>query len=383
MRHESATIQRAGQGQRSRGYAFYRYNRFAARNEVGGSPEQFAFPLGSFRKANQERAENWPHTLLPTSAHDTKRGEDARARLAALSLVPEKWAAKVTSWSRILRARRGDVEGTASPARSDEYLFLQNLIASWPAELSLPLPLETTKLTEHSERLKAAMTKSLREARVRSNWISPDTAYEKAVTEFIRGALNPKVSGTFLENFLPFHERIARMGVHNSLVQMVLRITSPGMPDFYQGSELWDLNLTDPDNRRPVDFAMRGRLLERVRKFSAEDRACSLLQLFKNWHDGRMKLALLAVLLNFRRDHFGLFETGAYEPLSCKDCEEPRVCAYLGTAERGVCLVAASLDARLQPPDYRGIKLDLGMQADVLHWRDVIMGRSVIRKTAP
>jgi maltooligosyltrehalose synthase len=122
---------------------------------------------------------------------------------------------------------------------------------------------------------------------------------------------------------------------------------------------------------------MRSRVLESVREFSAEDRACSLLQLFKNWHDGRIKRALLAVLLNFRRDHCGLFETGAYEPLSCKHCEEPRVCAYLRTAERGVCLVAASLDARLQPPDNRGITLDLGMQADVLHWRDVIMGRSV------
>ena len=112
-------------------------------------------------------------------------------------------------------------------------------------------------------------------------------------------------------------------------------------------------------------------------EWAAEDRACSLSQLAKNWHDGRIKLALLAVLLNFRRDHCGLFETGAYEPLSCKDCEESRVCAYLRRAERGVCLVAASLDARLQPPDYRGVKLDLGTQADVLHWRDVIMGSSV------
>ena len=122
---------------------------------------------------------------------------------------------------------------------------------------------------------------------------------------------------------------------------------------------------------------MRRRLLETVREFSAKDRACFTFGLVKNWHDGRIKLALLAVLLNFRRDHGGLFETGAYEPLSCKDCEESRVCAYLRRAERGVCLVAASLDARLQPPDYRGIKLDLGTQADVLHWRDVIMGSSV------
>jgi len=184
------------------------------------------------------------------------------------------------------------------------------------------------------------------------------------------------VSGTFLENVLPFHERVARMGVHNSLVQVVLKITSSGVRDFYQGSELWDLNLTGPDNRRPVDFAMRRRLLETVREFSEEDRACSLSQLVKNWHDGRIKLALLAVLVSFRCDHGGLFETIAYEPLSCKHCEESRVCVSKKGGARSL-LGCASLDARLQPPDYRGIKLDLGTQADVLHWRDVIMGRSV------
>jgi (1->4)-alpha-D-glucan 1-alpha-D-glucosylmutase len=357
--------------------AFYRYNRFVARNEVGSSPEQFAVPLGSFHKANQLRAEKWPHTLLATSTHDTKRGEDARARLAALSLVPEEWAAKVTTWSRILRARRGDVEGTAPPARNDEYLFFQNLVASWPVELTSPLAFKAKKLAEYTERLQGTMTKSLREARVRSNWISPDTAYENAVTEFIRDALNPEVSGTFLENFLPFQERVARMGVHNSLVQLVLKSTSPGVPDFYQGSELWDLSLTDPDNRRPVDFAMRRRLLGSVRELSAVDRAPALAELHRNWHDGRIKLALLAMLLNFRREHPGLFETGAYEPLSCRDCHEQRVCAYLRTAEREVCLVAASLDARLQSADYRGIQLGPGAQASVLCWRDVITGTAV------
>ena len=357
--------------------AFYRYNRFVARNEVGSSPEQFAFALSAFHKANQFRAEKWPHAMLATSTHDTKRGEDARARLAALSLVPEEWAAKVASWSRILRARRGDVEGTAPPARNDEYLFFQNLIASWPAELCPPLALDSAKLAEYAERLQGAMMKSLREARVRSNWISPDTEYENAVTEFIRDALNPQVSGTFLENFLPFGDRIARMGVHNSLVQLVLKSTSPGVPDFYQGSELWDLNLIDPDNRRPVDFGVRRHLLESVVERPGMDRAFFLAELFENWHDGRIKLALLAVLLNCRREHRGLFENGGYEPLSCRDREEPRVCAYLRTAEGELCLVACSLDARLQSQDYSGTKLELGTQAGVLRWRDVITGATV------
>jgi (1->4)-alpha-D-glucan 1-alpha-D-glucosylmutase len=192
--------------------ALYQYNRFIARNEVGSSPDQFSFPLSSFHKENQLRAENWPHTTLATSTHDVKRGEDARARLVALSLMPEDWVTRVSGWSRILRARRGDVEGTAPPARNDEYLFFQNLVAAWPTELTPPLPLEPARLAEYSQRLQDAMTKSLREARVRSNWISPDTAYEVAVTEFIRDALNPEISATFLENFLPFQRRLAQFG---------------------------------------------------------------------------------------------------------------------------------------------------------------------------
>jgi len=357
--------------------AFYRYNRFVARNEVGSSPEQFSVPLSSFHKENQLRAEKWPHTLLATSSHDTKRGEDARARLAALSLVPEEWVTKVTSWSRILRARRGDVEGTAPPTHNDEYLFFQNLIATWPAELTPPLPLESTRLTEFTQRLQGAMTKSLREARVRSNWILPDTAYENAVTEFIRNALNPEVSGTFLENFLPFQQRVAQMGVHNSLVQAVLKITSPGVPDFYQGSELWDLNLTDPDNRRPVDFAARRRLLDRFRRLSGADRTSLLSGFLQNWHDGVIKLALLTILLNFRREKCGLFETGSYEPLHCGEGAEQPACAYLRTTEKEVCLVAGSLDARLQPQDYRRVRIGLGRQTHVLGWRDVITKMTV------
>jgi (1->4)-alpha-D-glucan 1-alpha-D-glucosylmutase len=357
--------------------ALYRYNRFAAGNEVGSSPEEFAVPLAFFHKETQLRAEKWPHTLLTTSTHDTKRGEDARARLAALSLVPEEWVSKVPGWSRILRARRGDVQGTGPPARNDEYLFFQNLIATWPAELTQPCPLDPAILMQYTQRLQESMNKSVREARVRSNWISPHAQYEDAVSEFIRDALNPKISGTFLENFLPFQQRIAQMGVHNSLVQLALKITSPGIPDFYQGSELWDLSLGDPDNRRPVDFASRTRLLDRCQGLS-EDSASALPGLLRDWHDSAIKLTLLNTLLKFRRKHFLLFERGMYEPVTCQEVDEQRVCAYLRTSAEDACLVAASLDARLKPVDFESVSIGIAAQASVLHWRDVITERIVV-----
>lgn len=267
--------------------ALYRYNRFVGLNEVGTSPEQFGLSVAPFHKENAQRAERWPRTMLATSTHDVKHGEDARARLAALSLVPDEWVAKVGAWSRILRARREDVEGTAPPARNDEYLFFQNLIATWPAELTLPRGLDAAALGRYAERLQGAMIKSVREARVRSNWISPNTTYENAMTKFVKDALNPAVAQTFLEVFLPFQQEIAEMGVRNSLVQVFLKITLPGVADFYQGSDLWNLSLPDPDNRRTVDFGAQREMLRRLHDSGGKDRRTFLGELMRDWHDGR------------------------------------------------------------------------------------------------
>jgi (1->4)-alpha-D-glucan 1-alpha-D-glucosylmutase len=189
--------------------ALYRYNRFIALNDVGSMPDQFGLSVHTFHKENQHRAEKWPHTMLGTSTHDVKRGEDARARLAALSLIPDEWAAKVDNWNRILRARRGDVEGNAPPSRNDQYLFFQNLVGTWPAELTPPRPLDAKELAGYCERLCAAMTKSLREARVRSNWTSPNTAYEEALSEFIRPARPAQLAGPdFSEGHVPRRSRL-------------------------------------------------------------------------------------------------------------------------------------------------------------------------------
>ena len=243
--------------------AFYRYNRFIALNEVGGNPEQFGLSLAAFHKANGQRCDRWPHAMLSTSTHDTKRGEDTRARLAVLSELPQDWAKQVEIWSRILRAGRGDVEGTAPPDPNDEYMFYQMLIGSWPVELLGSSP-DAEGLAAYAERINGALIKSLREAKAHSTWAAPNPAYEEAMLGLAGLALDPARSAAFLGAFLPFAERVARLGAQNSLAQTVLKLTLPGVPDIYQGTELWDLSLVDPDNRRPVDYALRQRLLEEI-----------------------------------------------------------------------------------------------------------------------
>jgi (1->4)-alpha-D-glucan 1-alpha-D-glucosylmutase len=358
--------------------AFYSYNRFVALNEVGSSPEQFGLSVSAFHKENLHRSEKWPHTMLATSTHDVKRGEDARARLAVLSLVPDEWITKVSGWSRILRARRGDVEGTAPPARKDEYLFFQNLIATWPAELTLPRGMDASQLAQYSERVQAAMIKSVREARVRSNWNSPDAPYESAVSDFVRDALNPEISQTFLENFLPFQQRIAEMGVRNSLVQVLLKITTPGVADFYQGSDLWDLNLPDPDNRRPVNFGLRQALLSNLNTAKREARRSLFCKLLRKWHDGAVKLAVIRSLLEFRLNNREVFETGGYEPLQNQSDRAVRVCAFRRHLEQKSFVVIASLDARLKIEDYPHMGIHLGPGTGSSRWREVITDTEIL-----
>ena len=354
--------------------ALYRYNRFVALNEVGSAPDQFGLSIGGFHKENARRAEKWPHTLLATSTHDVKHGEDARARLATLSLVAEEWVGKVPVWSRLLRARRGDLEGTGPPTHNDEYLLFQTLIATWPTELTLPNPLDRSLLEKYSKRLEEAMTKSLREARVHSNWISPDTGYENTVMQCVRDALNPEISGGFLEHFLPFQQQIAEMGVRNSLAQVLLKLTSPGVPDFYQGSDLWDLNLPDPDNRRPVDFAARRELLSKIQSAmtTEKNRAHVLCRLLKNWHDGGIKLAVIQSLLEFRRGNSRLFEKGSYEPIISAEDAYLRVCAFKRKFEGTSCVAVACLDARLSPGSFGQAVLSVGESAR--SWKDMISG---------
>jgi (1->4)-alpha-D-glucan 1-alpha-D-glucosylmutase len=359
--------------------ALYRYNRFVALNEVGGHPDHFGVTLAAFHKANAQRAERWPHTMLATSTHDTKRGEDTRARLAVISEIPEEWARQVQTWSRLLRARRGDVEGTAPPDHNDEYLFYQLLLGAWPAELTGCGHPDPERMSAFVARIEAAMIKSLREAKLRSTWASPDTAYEDAVLSFVREALEVTRPNAFLSVLMPFEKRIARLGVCNSLVQTVLKLTLPGVPDFYQGAELWDLSLVDPDNRRPVDYRIRVEQLERITPLLASDRSGAMLNMLEHWHDGRVKLAVIATLLAFRGDHPNLFEHGGYEPLSATGCKAEQICAFTRSCEDDVLMVvAARFPWRLEAdPDWNGTEIPCPVVGGQTLWRDLLCGHLV------
>lgn len=325
--------------------AFYRYNRFIALNEVGGSPDHFGVSVGAFHKANAQRAKLWPNSMLASSTHDTKRGEDTRARLAVLSEIPEEWASQTIAWSRILRARSGDIQATAPPDRNEEYLSFQMLLGSWPMELCRGLEqLDAALLKLYGDRLKSAMRKSLREAKLHTGWAMPNTAYEDAVLAFVDRALDTG-SDAFLSTFLPFVERVARWGVDNSLVQTVLKLTSPGVPDLYQGSELWDLSMVDPDNRRPVDYETRLRMLEGepVAKHPGD------------WRDPALKLRAIHQILALRNMCPQLFSQGTYEPLTVTGSHADLVCAFARRHEdRQLIVVAALHPARRERDPERG-----------------------------
>jgi (1->4)-alpha-D-glucan 1-alpha-D-glucosylmutase len=359
--------------------AFYRYNRFVALNEVGGQPDHFGVSIAAFHKANVNRLKRWPDTMLTTSTHDTKRGEDTRARLAALSELPDEWSRQVLGWSKILRARRGDIEATAPPDRNDEYLFYQLLVGAWPTELMEPGTLDEAALHSYTERIKGAMLKSMREAKVHTTWASPNTAYEEAVLTFVGDALCPGRSQAFLATFLPFQERLAKLGLHNSLVQATLKLTVPGVPDVYQGADLWDLSLMDPDNRRPVEYDQRSRLLADLDACASRGKL-SIPSLMEHWHDGAIKLFVTSAVLRFRRDNAELFAKGEYEPLTANGVRADNICAFARRLGQDRVLVAtARFSGRMDSESTwtcTSIPLPAGVKA--CEWVNVLTREEVI-----
>jgi len=359
--------------------AFYRYNRFLALNEVGGNPDRLGLTLPAFHHANALRARHWPHTMLATSTHDTKHGEDSRARLAVLADMPDEWGRQAIAWSRVLRAARGDVESAGLPDRNAEYAFYQLLLGSWPAELIGADEPGPDILAAYSERLVRVMRKSLREAKLRTSWARPDEEYERGVLAFVEAALDPSRSGAFLTLFRPFAERVARLGIGNSLVQTVLKLTLPGVPDFYQGGELWDLNLVDPDNRRPVDYPLREKALAEVTDALARDRCGTVRRLAEAWPDGRIKLAVIATLLEYRRGHPDLFADGSYEPVMVEGAQGDRLCCFVRQHDDAAALVAASrfpgAPERFDAPGDDTVPISACLQNARL--RELLTGRAV------
>ncbi len=319
--------------------ACYVYNRFVSVNEVGGTPAEFGISLDEFHRGNQMRAQQWPHSMLATSTHDTKRSEDVRARLDVLSEMPRQWSANVMKWRRINRARKIQIsDGRLVPDNNEEYLLYQTIVGS------LPMKMESEHdLREFIERIQQYMEKAAHEAKVNLSWLNPNQEYVDALKEFVVRIFSPRLRGKpnpFYESLQKFMPTVKYFGAINSLTQTLLKLTCPGVPDIYQGQELWDFSLVDPDNRRPVDFKLRQALLDSLPE-QAKTGSAFFGGLLQNYQDGRMKLWLTEKLLNFRREHRALFSRGNYIPLRAHGSKEENVIAFARNYADEFIIVAA------------------------------------------
>ena len=334
--------------------AFYRYNRLVSLNEVGGDPEQFGVSVEEFHKQCAARLQAWPAGLSTTATHDTKRGEDVRARIHVLSEMPRAWREAARRWRRWNRRHVASVDGRPAPDANDEYLLYQTLLGAWPPESGVPTP-----GGPFVARIQGYMAKAAKEAKVHTSWINPSEAYEGALQSFVAGILEPGHHRRFLEDFVAFQAPIARLGMVNSLAQTLLKITAPGVPDFYQGTEIWDLALVDPDNRRPVDFSLREAALAELRaRIAAGDLEGLARELLTRWMDGRIKLYTIHRALAVRREAAALFQSGEYVPLAAGGQHAAHLCAFARRRDGEVAVVVVPrLTARLTD---QGARLPLG-----------------------
>ncbi|HKQ83684.1 MAG TPA: malto-oligosyltrehalose synthase [Steroidobacteraceae bacterium] len=346
--------------------AFYRYYRLLSLNEVGGEPRRYGASTANLHQANADRARSWPMAMLATSTHDTKRSEDVRARIAVLSELPDLWRKHLARWDRLNRLRRREVDGAPVPSRNDEYMLYQTLVGVWPID-----PAEQ-RAPELVERVRAYVVKAAREAKIDTSWINPIEAYEQAFQDFVAAVLEPTEHNAFLKDFSAFAEHIAYFGHLNSIVQTVLKLTAPGVPDFFQGTELPVFSLVDPDNRRPVDFERARELLSRVKADLARDAPAAVASAATEWKSGRAKLLMTAKLLELRSQHAALFLKGSYEPLRVGGEHAEHVAAYIRRYEGQVLIVVVSrwlakLSAgeseRLQPQIWADTRVELPASA--------------------
>lgn len=308
--------------------ACYVYTRFISANEVGGSPADFGIAVSDFHRRNEECAAHWPHSMLSTSTHDTKRSEDVRARLDVLSEMPKIWAAQVMKWRRINRNRKQKLsDGRVVPDNNEEYLLYQTLAGAWPLCLS-----NHDQQPEFMGRIKRYMEKAVHEAKVNVSWLNPNPDYIDAMNSFLDAILSPTCRGKtnlFWDSIQKFLQPVTYFGLMNSLAQTVLKLSCPGVPDIYQGQEMWDFSLVDPDNRRLVDFEVRERSLAEMTTATREEGPSNFCRsLLAHCRDGRIKLWVTARALNFRRDHEELFRGGSYIPLSVTRGREEHVVAF-------------------------------------------------------
>jgi (1->4)-alpha-D-glucan 1-alpha-D-glucosylmutase len=368
---------------------FYRHLRLLSLNEVGGDPRRFGSSTAALHRRLADRVRHRPRTMLATATHDTKRGEDSRARLNQLSEIPAEWSRRVRTWARLNAAHKARTGGRQAPTPADEYLLYQALVGAWPHELLEVGPGAPEALRSLAERMKAYFVKALREAKLETSWLDPDPGYEQACLGFLEALLDCRRSRPFLDDMAGFVHRIAPYGALNSLCQTTLKLTAPGLPDIYQGTELWDFSLVDPDNRRPVDFPTREQLLHQANAIAAlppEPRLFAWRELAAAWPDGRIKLQVILSLLSLRRTLPELFARGDYRPLSVRGDAADHVFAFRRRL-RERCLIAvvgrlfhrlrAASPKRLHHAEvWRGTKLRLDVQPGTTI-ADALTGRRI------
>ena len=323
--------------------AFYRYVRLLSLNDVGGDPDHFGVSVGAFHHVMQQQQREHPLGMLATATHDHKRGEDVRARIDALSELAPEWRRRVRRWAGLNRFKLKEVDGRPVPGRNDSYLLYQTLVGAWPLGLDAE---DAEGLAAYAERIVTYMMKATREAKQRTSWTAPDEEYESGVERFVRRILDPQDGRAFLADLLPFQAQVALIGAVNGLAQTLLKLTAPGVPDTYQGCELWDLSLVDPDNRRPVDFELRGTML-------AQD--AEPAELLASWQDGRIKQHVVARTLALRRAAPALF-AGDYTPLETTGPQAERLVAFCRSADEATLV---TIVPRLVGPLLEGVDLPM------------------------
>ena len=361
--------------------AFYRFYPLASLCEVGGEPSRFGVSPATFHRRNRERLALWPHTMLASSTHDAKRSEDARARINALSEIPARWYRAVRRWQNMNRDLKTVIEDHAAPDANEEYLLYQTLLGAWPLDAAGEPP------QSFVQRIQEYMVKALREAKIHSSWLNPDEEYEQAARDFITKILLPE--GPFAKDFAEFQAPIARAGMFNSLSQTLLKITAPGVPDFYQGTEIWDFSLVDPDNRRPVDYEHRKRLLDSLRDKEAGDRTSLADDLLRSAPDGRIKMFVTTDALHYRQNNRDLFERGEYLQLQPAGERDRHVVSFARKiGDKTAIVIATRFFIRLTPgaPILREAWGDTAiLTGDELAgcYRDIFTGRSVHARKRP
>lgn len=366
--------------------AFYRYYPLSSLKEVGSDPYCYGTNVDSFHKKNLERSDLWPLSMVATSTHDTKRGEDVRARINMLSEIPAEWGQALVSWSRMNQQHKVQDNDEFIPDANEEYLLYQTLIGTWPL-----YPMDAAAYAQYVGRLQGYMEKALKEAKIHTSWINPNKEYDQAVQQFIKKILDPESSGPFLKDFQAFVPRVVSLGMLNSLSQLLIKLTSPGIPDIYQGNEIWDFSLVDPDNRNPVDYSKRKEMLADLGAKAKKGPSNILEECLKSPQDGKIKMLITLQTLMLRQKLPDLFAKGSYIPINVQGDKQNHAIAYgRKLDDKGIVVISGrffsflmtDFQTPVEPNLWKGTHIVLPVEMAKFGFRNVFTGAKAASEKA-